>query len=72
MSGATLDQVFQKMTQPTRANFMKELRTISGFQAPLMLPDTSVTTTKDDQPAVSTLQVQKYNGKGYDSVKSFG
>jgi ABC-type branched-subunit amino acid transport system substrate-binding protein len=72
MSGATLDQVFQKMTQPTRANFMKELRTISGFQAPLMLPDTSVTTTKDGQPAVSTVQVQKYNGKGYDSVKSFG
>jgi hypothetical protein len=31
-----------------------------------------VTTTKDGQPAVSTLQVQKYNGKGYDSVKSFG
>ena len=72
MVGATLDQAFQKMTEPTRDSFMKALRSIKDYQAPLMLPDTSVTTSKDGQPAVSTVVVQKYNGKGYDTVKNFG
>lgn len=71
ISGATLDQVFQKMTSPTRADFMKELRSISNYKAPLMLPDTAVDTTKDGQPAVSTVLVQKYNGKGYATVTSW-
>ena len=44
---------------------------ISGFEAPLMLPDTSVDTTEDGQPAVSTVVVQKFNGKGYDTVQAF-
>lgn len=69
--GATLDQAFQKMTAPTRDSFMKALRSIKDYQAPLMLPGTSVNTTKDGQPAVSSLVVQKYNGKGFDTVKSF-
>src|SRR4051795_8182069 len=72
MVGATLDQAFQKMTDPTRDSFMKALRSIKHFQAPLMLPDTSVDTTQDDQPAVSTVVVQKYNGHGYDTVQNFG
>jgi branched-chain amino acid transport system substrate-binding protein len=71
MVGATLDQVFQKMTSPTRDNFMKELRSIKDFQAPLMLPQTSVNTTMSGQPAVSTVVVQKYNGKGYETVTDF-
>src|SRR5215213_4093125 len=71
MLGATLDQVFQKMTEPTRDNFMEALRSIKDFQAPLMLPGTSVNTTQDGQPAVSTVIVQKYNGKGYDAVQNF-
>jgi branched-chain amino acid transport system substrate-binding protein len=71
MVGATLDQAFQKMTAPTRDNFMKSLRSITGFTAPLMLPDTSVDTSKDGQPAVSTVVVQKYNGKGYATVTDF-
>src|SRR4051795_4711040 len=71
MVGATLDQAFQKMTDPTRDSFMKALRSIKDFQAPLMLPDTSVDTTQDDQPAVSSVVVQKYNGRGYDTVQSF-
>jgi branched-chain amino acid transport system substrate-binding protein len=71
MVGATLDQAFQKMTEPTRDNFMKALRSIKNFQAPLMLPDTSVDTSKDGQPAVSTVVVQKFNGKGYDTVQNF-
>jgi len=71
MVGATLEQAFMDMTEPTRENFMEALRGISGFEAPLMLPDTSVNTTEDGQPAVSTVVVQKYNGRGYDTVQSF-
>jgi branched-chain amino acid transport system substrate-binding protein len=71
MVGATLDQAFQKMKDPTRDSFMKALRSIKDFQAPLMLPGTTVNTTQDGQPAVSTVVVQKYNGKGYDTVTSF-
>ena len=69
MIGATLEQAFQKMTEPTRDSFMEALRAIEGFEAPLMLPDTSVNTTEDGQPAVSTVVVQKYNGRGYDTVQ---
>ena len=72
MIGATLDQVFQNMTEPTRENFMEELRAIEGFEAPLMLPGTSVDTTQDGQPAVSSVVVQKFNGRGYDTVEDFG
>jgi branched-chain amino acid transport system substrate-binding protein len=71
MVGSTLDQAFQKMTSPTRDSFMKALRGIKNYQAPLMLADTSVNTTKSGQPAVSTVVVQKYNGKGYDTVTDF-
>ncbi len=71
MVGATLEKAFQEMTEPTRENFMEALRSIEDFQAPLMLPDTSVNTTEDGQPAVSTVVVQKYNGRGYDTVESF-
>jgi hypothetical protein len=36
-----------------------------------MLPGTAVDTTQADQPAVSSVVVQKYNGKGYETVQSF-
>jgi ABC-type branched-subunit amino acid transport system substrate-binding protein len=71
MVGAVLDQAFQKMTDPTRDSFMKALRSIKDYTAPLMLPGTSVDTTKDGEPAVSTVVVQKYNGHGYDTVEDF-
>ena len=71
MVGATLEQAFMNMEEPTRDSFMEALRSIEGFEAPLMLPDTSVTTTEDGQPAVSTVVVQKYNGRGYDTVEAF-
>jgi len=71
MVGATLEQAFKKMTDPTRDSFMKALRSIKDYQAPLMLPDTSVNTSKDGQPAVSTVVVQKFNGKGYETVTEF-
>ena len=71
MVGATLEQAFAEMTEPTRENFMEALRSIEGFQAPLMLPDTSVSTTEAGQPAVSTVVAQKFNGRGYDTVETF-
>jgi branched-chain amino acid transport system substrate-binding protein len=71
MVGATLDQAFQKMTDPTRESFMKALRSIKDFEAPLMLPGTSVDTSQSGQPAVSKVVVQKFNGKGYDTVTEF-
>ena len=71
MVGATLEQAFQNMEEPTRDSFMEALRSIEDFEAPLMLPDTAVNTTEDGQPAVSTVVVQKYNGRGYDTVTTF-
>jgi branched-chain amino acid transport system substrate-binding protein len=71
MVGATLEQAFQNMEKPTRDSFMDALRSIKDYQAPLMLPDTAVDTTKDGQPAVSSVVVQKYNGRGYDTVTAF-
>jgi ABC-type branched-subunit amino acid transport system substrate-binding protein len=70
MIGATLEQAFTEMTEPTRENFMEALRSISGFEAPLMLPDTSVDTTQDGQPAVSSVVVQRFNGTGYETVEA--
>ncbi|GGH37016.1 ABC transporter substrate-binding protein [Microbacterium album] len=72
MIGATLEEAFSNMTEPTRENFMEALGDISGLQAPLMLEGTAIDTTVDGQPAVSTVIVQKYNGQGYDNVEDFG
>lgn len=70
--GATLEQAFTKMTKPNRANFMEQIRTIKDFEAPLMLSGTSVDTSEANQPAVSTVQVVKYNGSGMPTVEKFG
>ena len=72
MVGATLEQAFGEMTEPTRENFMEALRSITDFQAPLMLEGTAVDTTVEGQPAVSSVVVQKYNGTGYATVEDFG
>ncbi|ASN51312.1 ABC transporter substrate-binding protein [Sinomonas sp. R1AF57] len=72
IAGATLEKAFGSMTDPTRDSFMKALRNIKGLEAPLMLKGTSVDTTKDGQPAISTVLVQKYNGKGYATSEKFG
>ncbi|WP_457964418.1 ABC transporter substrate-binding protein [Arthrobacter sp. D1-29] len=72
MVGATLEEAFKKMTEPTREDFMAKLRDIKGLQAPLMLEGTAVDTTVDGQPAVSSVLVQKYDGRGYSTVENFG
>lgn len=72
MVGATLEQAFKSMTEPTRDSFMTALRNIKDLKAPLMLSGTAVDTTVDGQPAVSSVVVQKYNGKGYATAENFG
>ncbi|QPE05139.1 ABC transporter substrate-binding protein [Microbacterium schleiferi] len=72
MIGATLEQVFQNMTEPTRDDFMLHLREVTDFEAPLMLPGTAVNTTVPGEPAVSSVIVQKYNGTGYSDADSIG
>jgi len=72
MIGATLQEVFENMEEPTRESFMESLRNVSDLQAPLMLEGTAVNTTEAGQPAVSTVIVQKYNGKGYETAENFG
>ncbi|HXD61775.1 MAG TPA: ABC transporter substrate-binding protein [Lacisediminihabitans sp.] len=72
IGAATLEQAFMKMEQPTRASFMKALRSIKGFEAPFMLPGSTIDTTVDGKPAVAKVQVQKYNGKGYATAESWG
>ncbi len=72
IAGATMEQAFEKMTAPTRDAFMTALRSISNFDAPFMLPGTTIDTTKAGSPAVSSVVVQKFNGKGYDNVTTFG
>ena len=72
MVGATLEQAFKNMKEPTRDSFMTALRDVKGLKAPLMLEGTSVDTTVDGQPAVSSVIVQKYNGKGYATAENFG
>ena len=72
MIGATLEEAFKRMNEPTRDSFMASLRNIKGLKAPLMLEGTSVDTSVDGQPAVSSVLVQKYNGRGYATAEKFG
>jgi branched-chain amino acid transport system substrate-binding protein len=69
--GAVLEQAFTKMKQPTRTAFMTALKSISGFQAPLMLPGITIDTTKSDQSAISKVGLVKYNGEGYAPAGSY-
>ncbi|SDG57830.1 ABC transporter substrate-binding protein [Microbacterium pygmaeum] len=72
IAAATLDQAFQKMTEPTRENFMEALLSIQDYAAPFMLEGSVIDTTQDGKPAVSDVSVQLYNGKGYATAESFG
>lgn len=72
IGAATLDQAFQKMTEPTRESFMEALLSIEDYTAPFMLEGSVINTTEDGKPAVSDVSVQLYNGKGYATAESFG
>jgi ABC-type branched-subunit amino acid transport system substrate-binding protein len=72
IAAATLEQAFMKMEEPTRDSFMEALMSIKGYEAPFMLEGSVIDTTVDGKPAVSDVQVQKYNGKGYATAEQFG
>jgi ABC-type branched-subunit amino acid transport system substrate-binding protein len=72
IAAATLEQAFMKMEEPTRESFMTALESIEDFKAPLMLEGSTIDTTQDGKPAVSSVIVQKYNGKGYAAADTFG
>jgi ABC-type branched-subunit amino acid transport system substrate-binding protein len=63
--GAVLEEAFRTMEEPNRASFMTALKSISGFEAPLLLDGITVDTTKDDQPAITGLQLVTYNGTAF-------
>ena len=69
IGASILEQAFTKMTEPTRASFMKALRSISGFEAPFLLPGGTIDTTKDRLPAMSDVVVQQFNGTGFTLVE---
>lgn len=69
--GAVLGEAFSTMEEPTREAFMTSLRSISGFQAPLLLDGITIDTTKEDQAAVSTVNLVRYNGTGYEPVQGY-
>ncbi|MEX0428616.1 ABC transporter substrate-binding protein [Nocardioides sp. DS6] len=68
MAASILDKAFQQMTEPTRAEFMKQLLSIKGYRTPLMLDGAEVDTTIDGEPAISSVILEQFNGTGYDPI----
>lgn len=68
MAASILDKTFQQMTEPTRDAFMTELRSIKGFQTPLMLDGAEVDTTIPGEPAISSLILERFTGTGYEPI----
>ncbi|OJX65736.1 MAG: amino acid-binding protein [Micrococcales bacterium 73-13] len=65
-----LEQAFEKMTEPTRDSFLDALYSIKGFDAQFAFG--SIDTTVDGLPAIQTVSLQKFNGKGYTNVDVVG
>lgn len=71
--GAVLGQAFQNMEEPTRESFMTALRSISGFQAPMLLDGITVDTTSDDEAAIASVELVRYDAQsgGFAPVDGF-
>lgn len=65
-----LEQAFEKMTEPTRESFLDALYSISDLALPFALGP--IDTTVDGLPAIQTVVLQKFNGKGYTNVDVVG
>jgi len=65
-----LEQAFEKMTEPTRESFYEALTSITNFDAQFALGP--IDTTIDGLPAIQTVVLQKFNGKGYTNVEVVG
>jgi len=64
-------KAFETMKEPTRDAFMTALRSVKGTDFDFMLDGTEVDATQDGSPAISSVVVQKFNGKGYATVTSY-
>ena len=64
-------KAFETMKEPTRDAFMTALRSVKGSDFDFMLDGTSVDATQDGSPAISSVVVQKFNGKGYATVTAY-
>lgn len=60
--GAILEKAFAGMTEPTRDSFMKALKSIKDYQAPMLLTGSVVNTTSETKPAIQGLTVVKNSG----------
>jgi branched-chain amino acid transport system substrate-binding protein len=70
--GAVLDEAFQAMEEPTRESFMTALKSISDFQAPLLLDGITVDTSTEDDAAISSVQLVQYDGQaGFTPVSGY-
>jgi ABC-type branched-subunit amino acid transport system substrate-binding protein len=69
--GAVLGQAFEKMKAPTRAAFMTALKSVKGFQAPLLLDGITVDMSSSTDAAVSKVTLVKYTGQGYGPVSGY-
>ena len=68
-TAATLEQAFTQMEEPTQKSFMDAVRSIEGYEAPLLLDGLSVDTTTGMAP-ISEVVVQEYTGTGYEPASS--
>ncbi|MDQ1130877.1 ABC transporter substrate-binding protein [Microbacterium sp. SORGH_AS_0888] len=71
IGSSILEKAFSSMTEPNRDGFMTALRSISGFEAPFLLPGSTIDTTNSDLPAMSGVVIQKFTGNGYAPAEDF-
>ncbi|GGH41942.1 ABC transporter substrate-binding protein [Microbacterium album] len=65
IGASVIEQAFRTMTEPTRESFMDALRSVSDFEAPLLLPGGVIDTTENGLPAMSSVVVQRYDAPGF-------
>ncbi|GAB3255398.1 ABC transporter substrate-binding protein [Arthrobacter pigmenti] len=69
-TAATLEEAFTLMEEPTQESFMDAVRSIEGFEAPMLLDGLTVNTTTDRAP-VGEVAITEWTGNGYQPVESF-
>jgi ABC-type branched-subunit amino acid transport system substrate-binding protein len=70
IGASILEQAFTKMEQPTRESFMTALRSITDYSAPFLLEGGTIDTSRDGLPAMSEVDVLKFNGTGFAPAES--
>ena len=50
----------------TRENVMKQAASMKGFKIDTLLPGITATTSADDYAPLQAVQLQRFNGKGFE------